>query len=87
VAVPKIIHYRFGFSADFGGKPWSLLHHVCVASAVARIRPDAVYLYYEYEPRGLWWDATRALLTPVKIEAREASSIGRSIIRRTELTL
>jgi hypothetical protein len=38
----KIIHYCSGFSESFGGKPWSLHHHVCLASAITRIRLDAV---------------------------------------------
>jgi SAM-dependent methyltransferase len=67
--IPKILHYCFGMKADFGGKPWSLVHYVCVASAIRHLKPEAVYLYYQYEPSGPWWDLTRAMVTPVKIEA------------------
>ena len=67
--IPKILHYCFGMAPDFGGKPWSLIHFVSVASAVRVIRPEAVYFYYEYEPSGPWWDLTKPLVTPVKIEA------------------
>lgn len=67
--IPKILHYCFGMAADFGGKPWSLEHHVCVASAIERIRPEATYFYYEYEPQGPWWELTKALVTPVAIRA------------------
>lgn len=67
--IPKILHYIFGMAADFGGKPWSLVHHVCVASAIARIKPDAAFLYYEFEPTGPWWALTKPLLTPVRIAA------------------
>jgi hypothetical protein len=45
-------HYMFGMARDFGGKPWSLVHHVCVKSAVERIAPERTYLYYEFEPTG-----------------------------------
>jgi hypothetical protein len=55
--------------ADFGGKPWSLMHYVCVASAIRHLKPEAVHFYYEYEPSGPWWDLTKPLVTPVKIEA------------------
>ncbi len=65
--IPKVLHYCWGMSAR--EKPWSLVHHVCVKSAVERINPSATYLYYEYEPRGAWWRLTRELLTPVKIKA------------------
>jgi hypothetical protein len=76
--IPKILHYCFGMAADFGGKPWSLIHFVSVASAIRHIKPEAVYFYYEYEPSGAWWDLTRPIVTPVKIEApREI--FGRSV--------
>jgi hypothetical protein len=67
--IPKILHYCFGMKADFGGKPWSLMHYVCVASAIRHLKPEAVHFYYEYEPSGPWWDLTKPLVTPVKIEA------------------
>lgn len=67
--IPKILHYTFGMAPDFGGKPWSLLHHVCLKSAVTRIRPDKVFFYCQYEPSTPWWELSRELLTVVKIEA------------------
>jgi SAM-dependent methyltransferase len=67
--IPKILHYCFGMKADFGGKPWSLMHYVCVASALRHLKPETVYFYYQYEPSGPWWDLTKPLVTPVKIEA------------------
>ncbi len=67
--IPKIVHYVFGLAADFGGKPWSLVHHACVQSAIHRIAPEAIYLYYEFEPSGSWWELTRPLVTPVPIAA------------------
>jgi hypothetical protein len=67
--VPKILHFCFGFSSTFGHKPWSLIHHVSVASAIDRIRPDAAFIYFEYQPQGPWWDLSRRLLTPVHMVA------------------
>jgi Glycosyltransferase sugar-binding region containing DXD motif len=67
--IPKIIHYCFGLDANFGGKPWSLVHHACVVSAMKRIRPDKIYFYYEYEPKGAWWDLTKSLVAAVKVSA------------------
>ncbi len=56
-------------SPDFGGKPWSLVHHICVSSAIAHIKPDKVRVAYAHEPTGPWWDLTRKMVTPVRIEA------------------
>lgn len=67
--IPNVLHYVFGMAADFGGKPWSLVHHVCVASAIHHIKPEAVYLYYEFEPTGPWWALTKPMVTPVQIKS------------------
>ena len=68
--IPKILHYTFGMARDFGGKPWSLIHHVCLKSAVERIRPDRVYYSTcQYEPTGPWWEQSREFVTLSMIEA------------------
>jgi len=67
--IPKTLHYCFGMAPDFGGKPWGLSHHVCVASAIRHIRPERVYFYCEHEPSGPWWDLTRPLVELVRIKA------------------
>jgi hypothetical protein len=70
--IPKILHYVFGMASDFGGKPWSLVHYVCLKSAITRIAPDQIFLYYEYEPTGAWWDLSCDLVTAVKITAPQS---------------
>jgi Glycosyltransferase sugar-binding region containing DXD motif len=67
--IPKILHYCFGFSPDFGGKPLSLTHYACIRSAVERLKPDVAYLYYEFEPSGPWWSKVLELVKPVHIKA------------------
>jgi hypothetical protein len=67
--IPKILHFCFGLSPDFGGKPWSLIHHACVLSAVERIRPERAILHCQHEPAGPWWRLTRPFLTVNRIEA------------------
>lgn len=65
--IPKILHFCFGMSPS--DKPWSLIHHVCVKSAVERIRPQIAYFYSEYEPAGPWWELTRPMVTLEKVLA------------------
>lgn len=65
--IPKVLHYCFGLSP--GGKPWSLVHHVCLKSAIERINPKEVSFYCEYEPTGPWWELTRRLVSLKKISA------------------
>lgn len=67
--IPKILHYCFGFSSDFGGKPWSLVHYACVKSAVERIKPERVYFWCEYTPEGPWWELTRGMVEVMSIKA------------------
>lgn len=67
--IPKVLHYCFGMSHDFGGKPWSMVHYACVKSAIERIKPSNVLFYCEYEPTGPWWDRTRTMVTVEKVQA------------------
>jgi hypothetical protein len=66
--IPKVVHLCFGMAPDFGGKPWSLVHYACARSMAERLRPDEIRFYYAYEPSGPWWDLTRPMLSPVRIE-------------------
>jgi Glycosyltransferase sugar-binding region containing DXD motif len=67
--IPKILHYCFGLSPDAGGKLWSLVHYVCLRSAIERIRPTDVFFYCENEPTGPWWDLSRGLVSVERITA------------------
>ena len=67
--IPKIVHFCFGLSADFGFRPWSLVHYASVRSAYERIKPDAIFFYFEHEPKGPWWDITLPFIQPVKVAA------------------
>lgn len=69
--IPNILHFVFGMSPDFGGKPFSLVHYLSVKSAIELNQPDAAYFHYQYEPTGVWWDKAKPLLTLVKTAAPE----------------
>ncbi|MFN8242526.1 MAG: glycosyltransferase [Ferruginibacter sp.] len=67
--IPKILHFVFGFSPDFGHMSFSLAHHLAVKSAVVLNQPDKVYFHFQYEPRGEWWKETLPLITPNQLTA------------------
>jgi hypothetical protein len=76
--IPKVLHYCFGISSDAPllnrltrdrRHPWSLVHYVCLRSAVERFKPKDVLFYCEHEPTGPWWELTRPLVTVRTIEA------------------
>jgi hypothetical protein len=45
------------------------MNHVCVMSALERIRPKKAFFYYEHEPSGPWWQQTRPYVELVRITA------------------
>lgn len=59
----------FGMAPDFGGKPWSWIHHVAVETAALVNQPSQILFWHEHEPTGEWWDRSRPYLTLRKIQA------------------
>jgi Glycosyltransferase sugar-binding region containing DXD motif len=66
--IPNEFHFIFGLSPDFGGKPFSFVHYLAIASCRAVNAPEAIYLYCAHEPTGLWWERARPSVTLVKVE-------------------
>jgi mannosyltransferase OCH1-like enzyme len=69
--IPNIFHFCYGFTEDFGGKPFSLVHYLAVKSAFEVNKPDAIFFYYKYMPSGEWWEKTKKLITLIQIEPPE----------------
>lgn len=78
--IPKRIHFVFGLREDFGGKPWSLIHYLAVASA-KEINPSyEVMMHAKYEPKGnFWWDAIKPMVTMVPVDEVPMSIFGKPI--------
>lgn len=74
--IPNEYHFIFGLSADFGEKPFSLIHYLAVLSCYKVNRPSKMTFHYEYEPKGIWWERAKPYLclaqvdTPVSIYGR-----------------
>ena len=66
--IPNILHFVFGLSEDFGGKPWGLCHYLSVKSAIKLNKPEKAYLYYKYKPTGKWFEMIEDELDLVQIE-------------------
>ncbi|SGY90002.1 BQ5605_C039g11783 [Microbotryum silenes-dioicae] len=54
--VPPYVHYIYGLSPTFGGKPFSFLQYLCFTSSLHVIEPERIYFHYVYEPSGWWWE-------------------------------
>ncbi|MEO6785369.1 MAG: glycosyltransferase, partial [Chthoniobacteraceae bacterium] len=63
-----IIHFVFGLSEDFGGRPFSLIHYLAIRSAHDCNQPEIIYFHYAHEPSGEWWGKAKSYLTLHKIE-------------------
>lgn len=76
--IPNCIHFIFGLDPTFGGKPFSFVHYLAIASASIVNKPDEIVLHYAHEPDGEWWERSKSLLRLSPVRAPE-SVHGRSI--------
>ncbi|EME26733.1 alpha 1,4-glycosyltransferase family protein [Galdieria sulphuraria] len=65
--VPDTVHFIFGLREDFDGKPYSLVQFLSVLSVKLRLNPTNMILHYAFEPSGIWWNATKELVTLRKV--------------------
>ncbi len=65
------VHFCFGMSPDFGGRPFSFCHYLAVRSAWEGLQPRQMVMHYVHEPSGLWWDLARSMLVLHKLPTIE----------------
>lgn len=70
--IPNVFHFCFGMAPDFGGRPFGIVHHLAVRSAILRNRPDRVLMHLAFEPTGPWWARTRELVELNFVEPPES---------------
>lgn len=66
--IPYIIHYVFGMTKDFGGKPWSFIHYLC-AKQCYEVNKSKMLFWYEHEPTGFWWQMSKGFFQLRQIQA------------------
>jgi len=66
--IPNEYHFIF-LAPDSGGKPFSLIHYLAIASCYKVNRPAVINMYCDREPSGVWWDRARHMLNVVLIQA------------------
>jgi hypothetical protein len=57
-----IVHFCFGMTTDFGGRPFGFSHYLAVRSAGEVLEPDVMVMHYVHEPQGQWWELARPFL-------------------------
>ena len=64
--IPNLVHYVYGLSADFGGKPFLFAQYLALRSAVKQFHgehdrrageggPLRVIFHHLHLPTGIWW--------------------------------
>jgi len=69
MTAPKIFHFITGLAPDFGGKPFSFIHYMAVRSALLANPGFKARIYFEHEPKGLYWEHTKPMVEPVLVTA------------------
>ena len=64
--IPKVFHFVFGLKPQ--GKPFHLLHYLCLKSCIEVNQPERVHFYYRFEPHGYYWDIIRPQLTLIRVK-------------------
>ncbi|MCY2994491.1 MAG: glycosyltransferase, partial [Planctomycetota bacterium] len=64
--IPNIFHFCFGFQPD---AKFGFLEYLAIKSAYELNRPERIYLHYQHECSGEWWQKARELVTLNRIEA------------------
>lgn len=54
--IPPYVHFVFGLSPSFGGKPFGFLQYLCLSSALEVLQPEVIFMHHVYAPTGWWWD-------------------------------
>lgn len=60
--IPNLVHFCFGMTPDFGGRPFSLIHYLSIRSAWEILQPECMILHCAYEPTGEWWELAKPML-------------------------
>jgi len=64
--IPNVFHFCYGLlpEAQFG-----FLEYLAIKSAQEVNRPERIYLHYQHECSGPWWDKAKELVTLNRVEA------------------
>ena len=67
--IPKLVHFIFGLSPDFGKRRFSYIHYLAIITAWKQLLPELIYFHYEFEPSGQWWEKAKQFVTLYKVKA------------------
>lgn len=70
--IPKKLHFIFGLTPDFGGKPFSFCHWAAIRSAQVANPGWDTFIWTAFEPCGRYWEAIKPYAKICKIDPPNA---------------
>lgn len=67
--IPNQFHFVFGLKPQI--EPFHLVFYLAIESCRRVNRPTEIFLYYEHEPWGAYWEMTKPLVTLVRVKPPE----------------
>lgn len=60
--IPPYVHFVFGLSPTFGGKPFNFIHFLSLVSALKVLHPEVIFMHHVFPPRGFWWEESMRMI-------------------------
>ena len=79
--IPNIIHFIFGFKQQ--EEDFLFCFYLAVLSAYKVNKPEKIYFYYHYIPKGIWWKKLIEIPTLILKKVDIPTHIGNKKILKT----
>lgn len=77
--IPNIAHFNYGLIEQ--KEDFLFVYYISVLSCKVINNPDKIYFYYHYEPKGYWWEKTKAICETVFVSI--PTHIGAKELKKT----
>jgi len=64
--IPNIVHFNYGLEEQ--KEDFLFSYYLAVLSCSLISRPEKIFFYFTFEPKGIWWQKTKSLVTPVPVK-------------------
>jgi mannosyltransferase OCH1-like enzyme len=64
--IPNIVHFNYGLTEQ--KEDFSFVYYIAVLSCYVINKPDKIYFFYHYEPKGKWWEKTKMLVESIVVD-------------------
>jgi len=64
--IPNIVHFNYGLMEQ--KEDFLFVYYIAVLSCKIINNPEKIYFHYHFEPKGQWWNKTKEIIDPIKID-------------------